>query len=331
MKKVLVFGGAGFIGSHTCKRLSELGIEPVVFDNLSEGYQEFVQWGDLIVGDIGDPEAVADAILQVKPDVIIHFAAFAYVGESVTDPEKYYSNNVVGSLNIVRSAREMGNIPIIFSSTCAIYGIPSTDIIDESLPKSPINPYGRGKWMVEQILADYSAAYGLRSVCLRYFNAAGADAAGCVGEAHRDETHLIPRAIFAGLGRIDDFVVFGSDYPTADGSAVRDYIHVADLAEAHVAACRYLVDGGQTDQFNIGAGQGYSVFEIIDALSKHLGNVIPHVVKFRRAGDPPALIANPEKAKRILGFEAQHSSLENIISTAVTWYQKNWTPSETDT
>ncbi|MEM9043696.1 MAG: UDP-glucose 4-epimerase GalE [Pseudomonadota bacterium] len=328
MDKVLVFGGAGYIGSHTCKQLRAGGFEPVVFDNLTEGYRDLVKWGDLIVGDISDPEALAQAIERVNPVAAIHFAAYAYVGESVQDPEKYYRNNVLGSLNVAQAARAAGNLPLIFSSTCAIYGIPERDVIDETLPKRPINPYGRTKWMVEQILQDFSAAYGLRSVCLRYFNASGGDKDGETGEAHRIETHLIPRAILAGLGQIDDFQIFGDDYETPDGSAVRDYIHVTDLAEAHVAACRYLLDGGETDQFNVGVGQGYSVIEIVEAVSRHLGNPVPQKIVPRRVGDPPSLIADPSKIQERLGFESRYSDLDNIISTAVAWHQKNWKPSD---
>ncbi|MEM8793680.1 MAG: UDP-glucose 4-epimerase GalE [Pseudomonadota bacterium] len=328
MSNVLVFGGAGYIGSHACKLLAARGFTPVVFDNLSEGHRDFVKWGDLIVGDIANLDSVTSAIETVAPAAAIHFAAYAYVGESVTDPAKYYRNNIAGSLNVIEAARAAGNLPLIFSSTCAIYGLPDRDVIDETLPKAPINPYGRTKWVVEQALSDFSEAYGLRSVSLRYFNASGADEEGEIGEAHRDETHLIPRAILSGLGRLDDFHVFGDDYETPDGSAVRDYIHVTDLAEAHVAACEYLLDGGNTDQFNVGVGQGYSVLEIVDAVSRHLETPVPHKIVPRRAGDPPALIANPEKIRQRLGFETRHSSLENIISTAVAWHRKNWRPGD---
>ncbi len=325
MNKVIVFGGAGYIGSHTCKELKKNGFDPVAFDNLSEGYADFVKWGDLIRGDIRNPEAVTQAISTVKPVAAIHFAAHAYVGESVANPNKYYDNNLAGSLSILQAARAV-DLPLIFSSTCAIYGDPGTSKISEDLPKNPINPYGRSKWMVEQILADFSAAYGQRSVCLRYFNAAGDDAEGDTGEAHRQETHLIPRAVLAGLGRIDDFSVFGTDYDTPDGSAVRDYIHVTDLARAHVAACRYLVSGGATDQFNVGVGRGYSVLEIVDAVAQTLGSTVPFASFARRAGDPPSLVADPGKIHQKLGFTAKHSDLGNIIQTAVKWHKLNWQP-----
>lgn len=326
MTRVMVFGGAGYIGSHTCKELRASGFDPVTFDNLSEGYADFVKWGDLIEGDIRDHGAVLAAIERIRPVAAIHFAAHAYVGESVTDPGKYYDNNVGGSLSVVRAAQAAGNLPLIFSSTCAIYGDPGQNAIHEDLPKAPINPYGQSKLMVEQILQDFSAAHDLRSVCLRYFNASGDDAAGETGEAHREETHLIPRAVLAGLGKIADFCIFGDDYDTPDGSAIRDYIHVSDLARAHVAACRYLLDGGASEQFNVGVGHGYSVFEIVDAVTQELGHPVPHRVMARRAGDPPRLVADASKIRRVLGFEAAHSDLDNIIRTAVAWHQRNWSP-----
>lgn len=322
MRNILVFGGAGYIGSHTCKQLRLSGFNPISFDNLSEGHTDLVQWGDLIIGDIRSKEDIVAAIQRVAPVAAIHFAAHAYVGESVVDPSKYYSNNVVGSLNIIQALQEANNLPVIFSSSCAIYGTPTTPTISEETPKAPINPYGRSKLMVEQILQDFSAAYDLRSVCLRYFNASGGDAAGETGEAHRHETHLIPRTILSGLGRIDDFSVFGDDYDTSDGSAVRDYIHVTDLADAHVAACKYLLDGGATDHFNVGTGKGYSVLEIITAVSKHLDREVPFNLGPRRAGDPAALVAEVSKIQKILEFQAKFSELDNIISTALPWYKQ---------
>lgn len=321
MTRILVIGGAGYIGSHTCKALKAEGFDPVVFDNLSEGHRAFVQWGDLIEGDIRDRDAVTRAVETARPDAIIHFAALAYVGESVEEPAKYYDNNVSGALNIADVARRCGNIPIVFSSTCATYGIPPSPSIPEETVQAPINPYGRTKLIVENILKDFDTAYGLRSICLRYFNACGADASACIGEDHRIETHLIPRAIWAALGIIDDFKVFGDDYDTPDGSAVRDYIHVTDLAQAHIQACRHLLDGGASDQFNIGTGKGVSVFEIIDAVEKATGTAVPYQLAPRRAGDPPVLIAQNDKARRVLGFEPEHSSLANIMATAVAWHR----------
>ncbi|MEP5153134.1 UDP-glucose 4-epimerase GalE [Planktotalea sp.] len=327
-QKILVLGGAGYIGSHTCKKLQSMGFDPVTFDNLSEGHAEFVKWGELIKGDIRSRADLDNAIARTKPAAIIHFAAFAYVGESVTNPGKYYENNTLGSLNVAQAAVAAGNIPIIFSSTCATYGTPDASLIDENTPQRPINPYGHSKRMVEQVLQDFSSAYGLRSICLRYFNASGDDPELETGEAHREETHLIPRAILSGLGRIDDFAVFGTDYDTADGSAVRDYIHVLDLADAHVAACHHLLKGGETDVFNLGVGSGYSVLEIIRAVEAELQVAVPYRLEPRRPGDPAALVADPSKTRRILGFEAKHSSLENIIKTATAWHRMDWQPAQ---
>ncbi len=321
-QKVLVFGGAGYIGSHTCKVLAEQGFAPVVFDNLSEGYRDFVQWGDLIEADILDLDAVRAALRTVRPAALIHFAAFAYVGESVADPAKYYRNNVAGSLNIADAARLEGNVPVIFSSTCATYGIPAKVPIDENTPQNPINPYGRTKLMVETILDDCGAAYGLKSVCLRYFNACGADPEGAVGEAHRDETHLIPRAIFSLMGTIKDFAIFGGDYDTPDGSPIRDYIHVLDLAEAHVLALKHLLAGGPSEKINIGTGTGYSVFELIDRLEAVTGRPVPRTVGPKRAGDPPSLVADASKAKALLGFAPRHSDLDTVLRTAYDWHMR---------
>lgn len=321
MLKVIVFGGAGYIGSHTCKELKKNGYEPIAFDNLSEGHAEFVKWGELIEGDIRSPADIEAALDRVQPAAAIHFAAHAYVGHSMIDPSVYYDNNVTGSLNVAQALRVKGGIPLIFSSSCATYGAPDVAMITESTPQAPINPYGRSKLMVEHILQDFSAAYGLRSVALRYFNAAGDDADGETGEAHREETHLIPRAILAGLGVIDDFWVFGQDFDTPDGSAVRDYIHVTDLARAHVAACGYLLNGGATDQVNLGVGRGYSVFEVIEAVEKCLGTSVPFRTAARREGDPPMLVADASKAKVRLGVEPLHSDLDTIVSTAVAWHR----------
>lgn len=321
-EKVLVFGGAGYIGSHTCKALAQAGFKAVVFDNLSEGYRDFVRWGPLIEADILDASAVMKAIGDVKPAAIVHFAALAYVGESVTDPAKYYRNNVAGSLNIADAARLAGNVPIVFSSTCATYGVPRAVPIREDTPQNPINPYGRTKLAVEWLLDDFANAYGLRSVCLRYFNACGADPDGNVGEAHRDETHLIPRAIFSAMGRISDFSIFGGDYPTPDGSPIRDYIHVADLAEAHVLALKYLLSGGVSEKVNIGTGKGVSVFQLIDRLEAVTGLPVPRTLGPRRAGDPPALVADAGKARALLGFAARHSDLDSILTSAWAWHMR---------
>lgn len=322
MTKVMVIGGAGYIGSHTCKYLANEGITPVVFDNLSEGHRDFVRWGDLVEGDIRDRDSIVGALAEVQPEGIIHFAANIEVGESNRDPAKFYENNVGGSLNVAVAARDAGNIPIVFSSTCAIYGRCEEDRIGEDTPKGPMSPYGQTKHMVETILGDFSNAYGLRSVCLRYFNACGADLDGQVGEAHSVETHLVPRAILAALGKLDGFAVFGDDYETADGSAVRDYIHVMDLAQAHVQALRYLWDGGETTQFNVGTGNGTSVLEIIESVERVMGLKIPYTLGPRRAGDPPKLIADAARAEEVLGFSARYSDIDTVIRTASAWHKQ---------
>lgn len=321
-QRVLVIGGAGYIGSHTCKVLANSGYEPVVFDNLSEGHREFVQWGKLIEGDILDKAAITSAIQTMAPVAIIHFAAFAYVGVSVREPLDYYRNNVAGSINIIEAAVENDNIPIVFSSTCATYGMPEEQPISERTPQNPINPYGRSKLMVETILKDADSAYGLPSVCLRYFNACGDDPDGDVGEDHREETHLIPRAIFSALGMISDFEVFGGNYDTRDGSPVRDYIHVLDLAQAHVLSLQYLLDGGASNQFNIGTGTGISVFELLSSLEDLVGQPVPRNVGPKRAGDPPLLVADPTKARDVLNFSPRYSDVETILRTAYDWHKR---------
>lgn len=322
MAQILVLGGAGYIGSHTCKRLAQSGFTPVVFDNLSEGHAHAVKWGELIEGDIQTPGDIAAAIEQTRPAAIIHFAAHTYVGESVEDPGKYYQNNVIGTLNVANAARDAKGIPIVFSSSCATYGLPSGDRLSEDMPQNPINPYGRTKLVNEMILRDFSSAYGLRSVCLRYFNAAGCDAELEIGEEHSDETHLIPRAILAQLGVLDDFKVFGTDYPTPDGTAIRDYIHVTDLADAHIAACRHLLDGGASDQVNVGTGQGYSVSEIVKAVQECADSEVPLEYGPRRAGDPPILVSDTTKARTLLNLKPEHSDLKNIVETAYGWFSK---------
>ncbi len=326
MCKVLVFGGAGYIGSHTCKALAAAGFEPVVFDNLSEGHADFVRWGELITADIRDQDAVKAAYARHRPAVAIHFAALAYVGESVSNPEKYYQNNVSGSLNIIEAARQAGNVPLIFSSSCATYGHPAALPISEDTVQKPISPYGRSKLMVEQILADYEHAYGFPSVCLRYFNACGSDLEGELGEWHRKETHIIPRAILSALHRIDDFTIYGDDHDTPDGSQIRDFVHVADLASAHVRAAGYLMETGKTACFNIGSGRGVSVFEMIAALSQITGLSVPKTIGKRRRGDPPVLVANPAKARAELNFQAHYSGLETILRSAFDWHQRHPLP-----
>ncbi len=321
MTPILVVGGAGYIGSHTCKYLAENGYHPIVFDNFSEGHRDFVRWGPVVEGDIGDRAALDAAIAEHKPAAIIHFAALIEVGESVKDPERFYHNNVSGLLTLAGAAKDAGNIPVIFSSTCATYGVPQAAVLTEDHPQNPISPYGRTKLMAERILQDFDMAYGLRSVSLRYFNACGAADDGSIGEAHKIESHLIPRAILARLGHIDDFAIFGDDYDTPDGSCVRDYIHVTDLAQAHLKAAEYLMNGGKTDQFNIGSGNGFSVFEIIKAVEKVSGGKVPLTMGPRRAGDPPLLVGSNEKAREVLGFDPKFSDVEYVVESAWNWHR----------
>lgn len=322
MKSVIVTGGAGYIGSHACKALHQAGFVPVSYDNLSHGHETAVRWGPLVVGDIDDRIELERTILRYKPVAVMHFAAFASVGESVSHPEKYYRNNVAGALTLFEAARANGLKAVIFSSTAAVYGMPKAVPIAETSELRPINPYGRSKLMMEQMLVDFHEAYGLASVCLRYFNAAGADPAGEIGEDHEPETHLIPRALMAASGEIGELDLFGTDYATPDGTAVRDYIHVTDLAEAHVLALRYALEKGGATQFNLGTGAGFSVLEIIAAVERITGRKLPVRIAPRRAGDPARLVADPACAKRELGFVTHHSDIDSIVRTAWQWQQK---------
>ena len=324
METVLVTGGAGYIGSHTCKVLANAGFKPVALDNLEYGHRWAVNWGPLEVADTSDVAAVSRIIDQYRPVAVIHFAAFAYVGESVTDPQKYYHNNVLGTLGLLEAMRKSGVDKLIFSSTCATYGVPDTQSIPESQPQLPINPYGHSKLMVEQILRDYDTAYDLRSISLRYFNAAGADPDGAIGEAHDPETHLIPLVLDAAAGKRDDITVFGTDYETPDGTCVRDYVHVNDLASAHVLGLQRLLDGGQTDAYNLGTGQGYSVREVIEAARRQTGREITVLEGERRPGDPPFLVAESHRIREDFGWEPEFSSLPVILDTAWNWHQKHF-------
>ncbi len=320
-KTVLVTGGAGYIGSHTCKWLAGLGYLPVSYDNLVYGHEHAVKWGPLVVGDIADTARLTAVIEQYRPVAVVHFAAWSYVGESVRDPAKYYINNVGGTLSLLQAMRATGLDKIVFSSTCATYGAPSELPIRETTPQRPINPYGRSKLMIETILQDYDQAFGIRSVSLRYFNACGADRAGEIGEEHDPETHLIPRVLMALNGEIDDFSVFGTDYATPDGTCVRDYIHVEDLAHGHALALKRLFDGGSSAQFNLGTGHGYSVREIIDTAEAVTGKTVPLRYGPRRAGDPPALFADTRLAEAELGFACRVSDLETIVGSAWAFHQ----------
>ncbi len=315
----LVAGGAGYIGSHACKALAAGGLLPVVYDNLSSGHRGLVRWGPLVDADLLDADALAGAFADHRPAVALHFAACTDVDESCTDPARYYANNVIGALHLLDAARSAGSVPVVFSSTCAVYGEPGTIPITEDTSLAPVNPYGRTKLAIEHALADYESAYGLRSVRLRYFNASGADPDGVVGDARGRPTHLIPRAILAAMGRLDELALFGDDYPTPDGTAIRDYVHVTDLAQAHVAAVRHLLGGGAGVAVNLGTGRGFSVREVVDAVERVTGLHVPRRIAARRQGDPAVLVADGTRARRLLGFTAPHSGIDTIVRTAHAW------------
>jgi len=320
---ILVVGGAGYIGSHTAKQLLKAGHEMVVFDNLSRGHREMVLGGRFVEGNVLDRGALQATFEQHPIDAVMHFAALTAVGESVSDPQSYYRNNVTGTLNLLDAMREHDVDRLVFSSSAAVYGNPDRIPISEEHAKQPVNPYGRTKWMMEQILADYAQAYGLRSISLRYFNAAGSDPEGDIGEWHDPETHLIPIVLEAALGDRPRIEIFGTDYDTPDGTCIRDYIHVVDLAEAHLLALEYLAAGGDGGALNLGTGEGHSVREVIDACQKVSGKEIPVLEGPRRPGDPPALIADPSRAREELRWEAKHPRLEEIVRTAWAWMTRN--------
>lgn len=321
MKTVLVTGGAGYIGAHTCKRLFKAGYNPVTYDNLSTGHKDFVKWGELVEGDLHDTEKLTRTLEEHKPIAVIHFAASAYVGESVENPFKYYRNNVGGSLSLLEAmvCAEVRNL--VFSSTCATYGVPEKQLIDELTPQQPINPYGRSKLMVEQILQDLSSRNQIKYVALRYFNAAGADTEAEIGEWHEPETHLIPLAIQSASGG-EKLEVFGTDFPTPDGTAVRDYIHVEDLADGHIKALEYLMADGASNEMNLGTGQGSSVYEVIKSL-REIGVVVAFENADRRAGDPAFLVADNAKAARVLNWEAKRTSIKETLKTAAAWHKRH--------
>lgn len=316
---VLVTGGAGYVGSHCCLALAEAGFRPIVYDNLTNGRAEAVQWGPLEEGDIRDGARLDDVFARHKPVAVLHFAALIEVGESVVAPGKFYANNVAGALTLIEAARRAGVGKMVFSSTCATYGEPVYLPMDEAHSQAPLNPYGRTKLMIEQALADYDVFAGFRSVSLRYFNAAGADEAGRIGEAHEPETHAIPLALQTILGLRSGFKLFGDDYETRDGTAVRDYVHVSDLADAHVRALRYLLDGGETTVFNLGTGDGTTVRELIAAIQRVTNRPFPIEVASRRAGDAPCLVADSRRAQAVLGWSPQRS-LDDIVRTAWRWH-----------
>ncbi|MBD2104253.1 UDP-glucose 4-epimerase GalE [Leptolyngbya sp. FACHB-261] len=320
---VLVTGGAGYIGSHAVLALQQVGFEVVILDNLVYGHADLVKSAlkvELVQGDTND-RALLDSLFTSRSfDAVMHFAAYAYVGESVSDPAKYYRNNVVGTLTLLEAMVAAGIQSFVFSSTCATYGVPQQVPIPEEHPQSPINPYGMSKLMVEQMLNDFDHAYGLRSVRFRYFNAAGAEPQGRLGEDHQPETHLIPLVLQTALGHRDSISVFGTDYETPDGTCIRDYIHVTDLAQAHVQGLEYLLRGGKTEVFNLGNGQGYSVREVIDAAQAVTGREIKVVEAERRPGDPAMLVGSSEKARRTLGWQPQYPELAVILQHAWQWH-----------
>jgi UDP-glucose-4-epimerase GalE len=319
---ILVTGGAGYIGSHTCKALAKEGYLPVAYDNLSTGHEWAVQWGPLIRGDLSDAGLLRHTLAQYGVSAVVHFAASSYVGESVHDPRKYYRNNLVNSLGLLDAMLDSGVSMIICSSTCATYGEPQMDLLDEAHPQQPVNPYGETKLAFERALAWYGNAYALRSVVLRYFNAAGADPDAEIGELHDPETHLIPLVIEAALDSRCRVPILGSDYPTPDGTAIRDYVHVSDLADAHVRALRLLAAGRATASFNLGVGRGYSVREVVHAVECITGRTVRTIDGPRRCGDPHCLVANADLAQAELGWTSKSSDLDHIVRTAWRWRRK---------
>lgn len=322
---ILVTGGAGYIGSHTVLALLQAGYEVIILDNLVYGHRDLVEkvlQVELVEGDTGDRPLLDNLFSTRNITAVMHFSAYAYVGESVTDPAKYYRNNVVGTLTLLEAMLAASVKKFVFSSTCATYGVPTIVPIPEDHPQNPINPYGATKLMVERILSDFHAAYDFKSVRFRYFNAAGADPDGRLGEDHNPETHLIPLVLMTALGKREFISIFGTDYPTPDGTCIRDYIHVNDLADAHVLGLQYLLDGGDSEVFNLGNGNGFSVKEVISAAKQITGCNIPVKECDRRPGDPPSLIGSGEKARKILNWQPQYSSLEDIITHSWHWHQK---------
>ena len=323
--KILVTGGAGYIGSHAVLALVDKGYDVVVLDNLVYGHRdlaETVLGVELVEGELGDAELLSNLFARHQFEAVIHFAAYAYVGESMSDPGKYYRNNVTGTLTLLEAMASSNINKIVFSSTCATYGIPDSTPILESAPQNPINPYGFTKLVVERMLKDFDRAHQMKSVVFRYFNAAGADPEGRLGEDHMPETHLIPLVLLTALGRRESISIFGTDYPTPDGTCIRDYIHVSDLASAHVLGLEYLLKGGDSNIFNLGNGQGFSVKEVIDTAKQVTGLPITVIESDRRPGDPPVLVGSAEKAAKILGWHPQHGKLSEILQHAWQWHQR---------
>lgn len=319
---ILVTGGAGYIGSHACKALAKAGYTPVTYDNLVHGHEWAVKWGPLETGDISDRNRLEAVIKQYQPKAVMHFAAYAYVGESVKDPGKYYRNNVAGTLTLLEAMRDLGVDKLIFSSTCATYGTPEQVPISEDHPQRPINPYGMSKLMIEKVLQDFDSAHGLRSISLRYFNAAGADPDAEIGECHEPETHLLPLVFDAAVRKRPSLAIFGDDYDTPDGTCVRDYIHVTDLADAHVLALRELDNGVDTAAYNLGNGNGFSVREVIEVVQQVTDLDVPFEIRERRAGDPAQLVGDARRASEALNWSPRLVSLQQIVQTAWVWYKK---------
>lgn len=324
IKRILVIGGAGYIGANACKVIRQSGREPIVFDNFSSGHRHAVKWGDMIEGDIRNETEIHAALDKVRPDAVMHFAANIEVGEGEKAPGTFYENNVAGTLNTVRSMLALGLQNFIFSSTCAIYGDPEKLPLTEDMPKRPVSVYGRSKLMVETILEDMSRAERLQYAALRYFNAAGADLDGEVGEEHDPETHLIPNALKAAAGIGQGMKLFGDDYPTPDGTCVRDYIHVADLAEAHILAAEHIARTGDSLQLNLGTGNGFTVKQVLEAVERATGKAVPVEIGPRRPGDAIALYADTSKSKQVLGWTPKHSDLDTIVGSAWKFHQKVW-------
>jgi len=320
--KIFIAGGAGYIGSHTVKELIQEGFEVLIFDNLSSGRKELILGGELVEGDLRDKEALKKTFASRDIEAVFHFASLIQVGESYLDPKKYYTHNLISSLNLLEAAIEAKVRYFIFSSSAAVYGLPEEIPIPESHPLNPINPYGQTKLFVEKILQDYEKAYGMKFISLRYFNAAGADLDGELGEMHQPETHLIPNLLLFLLGEKKKFDLYGTDFPTSDGTAVRDYIHVTDLAKAHVFSLRRLLEGQKSEFINLGTSKDYSVLEIVKKTEEILGKKIIYNKKPRRQGDVPILLASKDKAEQILGWKPKHSDIETIIKTAWRWHKK---------
>ncbi|HWR04295.1 MAG TPA: UDP-glucose 4-epimerase GalE [Humidesulfovibrio sp.] len=324
MSTILVSGGAGYIGSHTVKRLHEQGFTPVVLDNLSTGHSDFLRWGSFVLGDVGSAETLDAVFSAQRVDAVIHFASSICVGESATDPLTYYANNVANTIALLQAMRRNAVPLFVFSSSCAVYGPPFDGLLREDHPVGPISPYARTKLMVELILEDCARAFGLKYACMRYFNAAGADPGAQVGERHLPETHLIPLVLQVALGQRPEVKLLGDDYSTPDGTCIRDYIHVQDLAEAHVLALRYLEAGGRSGAVNLGNGTGYSVREVLDAAASVTGKAIPYSVVPRRPGDSPRLVGDASKARDVLGWKPEYPDIREILATAWQWHKADY-------